>query len=356
MALGAQIPDEGFVLLLSDRPAERRALARAIGLVAACRAAETGDGLPPGRPRLAVLDLDAPALAAAEAVLDRAVPRLVLARRPHDGAGPSSTVSPPTAQVLPADAPRETVLAGIFAMLERAAQAERARARTLLARSGAATALVAELFDSAALGARIERAEIERGTGIVVEAVAEVGIRDWLHTVWRHDAGVYQHTLSVAGFAAAFGAVLGLSSADHRRFARAALLHDIGKSRIPAEILNKPGRLTPEEWRLMQRHPAIGADLLAEQGGTEPAVIAAVRHHHERLDGTGYPDGLAGAAISDLTRLVAICDVYSALTERRAYRTPIEPLAALAQMAGERGHLDPALLAAFRPVALAHAG
>lgn len=349
MALGAQIPDEGFVLLLSDRPAERRALARAIGLVAACRASDSGAGLPPGRPRLAVLDLDAPARAAAEAALDRAVPRLVLAREP--GECPS-----PAARTLPADAPRETVLAGIFAMLESAALAERTRTRTLLARGGAATALVADLFDSAALGARIDPAEIARGTEIVVEAVAEAGIRDWLQTVWRHDAGVYQHTLSVAGFAAAFGAVLGLGSADHRRFARAALLHDIGKARIPAEILNKPGRLTPEEWRLMQRHPAIGADLLAEQGGAEPAVIAAVRHHHERLDGAGYPDGLAGAAISDLTRLVAICDVYSALTERRAYRTPIEPLAALAQMGAERGHLDPDLLAAFRPVALAHAG
>lgn len=351
MALGAQIPDEGFVLLLSDRPAERQALARAIGLVAACRAAGSGDGLPPGRPRLAVVDLDTSALAAADAALDRAVPRLVLARGPGGPAAPS-----PTARILPPNAPRETVLAGIIAMLESVALAERTRARALAARGGAATALVAELFDSAALGARIDPAEIERGTEIVVEAVAEAGIRDWLHTVWRHDAGVYQHTLSVAGFAAAFGAVLGLGGADHRRFARAALLHDIGKSRIPAEILNKPGRLTPEEWRLMQRHPAIGADLLEEQGGTEPEVIAAVRHHHERLDGAGYPDGLAGAAIADLTRLVAICDVYSALTERRAYRAPIAPLAALAQMAGERGHLDPALLAAFRPVALAHAG
>lgn len=351
MALGAQIPDEGFVLLLSDRPAERRALARAIGLVSVCRAAGSGAGLPPGRPRLAVLDLPAPARAEAEAALDRRVPRLVLVRNPGESAVPS-----PAARTLPANAPRETVLAGIFAMLESAAQAEGTRARSLLAHSNAATALVADLFDSAALGARIEPAEIERGTAIVIEAVAEAGIRDWLHIVWRHDAGVYQHTLSVAGFAAAFGAVLGLGAADHRRFARAALLHDIGKSRIPTEILNKPGRLTTEEWRLMQRHPAIGADLLSEQGGTEAAVIAAVRHHHERLDGTGYPDGLADAAIPDLTRLVAICDVYSALTERRAYRSPIEPLAALAQMAGERGHLDPALLAAFRPVALAHAG
>jgi putative nucleotidyltransferase with HDIG domain len=356
VALGAQIPDEGFVLLLSDRPAERRALERAIGLVAACRAAESGAGLPPGRPRLAVLDLEAPALAAAEAALDRTVPRLVLARRPDADPGARSTPSASTAQVLPANAPRETVLAGIFALLESATQAERGRARSLLTRGRAATVLVADLFDSAALGARIEPAEIERGTAIVVEAVAEVGIRDWLDTVWRHDAGVYQHTLSVAGFAAAFGTVLGLGAADHSRLARAALLHDIGKSRIPAEILNKPGRLTPEEWRLMQRHPAIGADLLAEQGGTDPAVIAAVRHHHERLDGGGYPDGLVGAAISDLTRLVAICDVYSALTERRAYRASIEPPAALAQMAGDRGHLDPALLAAFRPVALAHAG
>ena len=350
MPLGARIEDDPFVLLLSDRPSERSALARAIGHVITCRTAEVGEALPGGEPRLAVIDLDAAGLATASSFLDqgawRSVPRLVLAR------GGSRPVRLPAAsRVLPAAAPRETVLAGIFAMIEAATRDARARGRKLHEQGAAATALVADLFDSAALGARIDPASVEQGTEIVLQAVSEVGIRTWLDIVWRHDVGVYQHTLSVAGYAAAFGATLGLNPADQGRLARAALLHDIGKSRIPAEILNKPGRLSPEEWRLMCRHPMIGADLLVAQGGVEPAVIDVVRHHHERIDGMGYPDRLAGPAISDLTRLTAICDVFSALTERRAYRRPLAPREALAAMEAERGHLDPVLLRAFAPVA-----
>lgn len=350
MPLGARIEDDPFVLLLSDRPSERSALARAIGHVITCRTAEVGEALPGGEPRLAVIDLDAAALATASSFLDqgawRSVPRLVLAR-----GGSRPVRLPGASRVLPAAAPRETVLAGIFAMIEAATRDARARGRKLHEQGAAATALVADLFDSAALGARIDPASVEQGTEIVLQAVSEVGIRTWLDIVWRHDVGVYQHTLSVAGYAAAFGATLGLNGGDQGRLARAALLHDIGKSRIPAEILNKPGRLSPEEWRLMCRHPVIGADLLVAQGGVEPAVIDVVRHHHERIDGIGYPDRLAGPAISDLTRLTAICDVFSALTERRAYRRPLAPSEALSAMEAERGHLDPVLLRAFAPVA-----
>ena len=351
MPLGAPIADDPFVLLLSDRPSERAALARAIDHVIRCRTVDVGEALPEGEPRLAVIDLDAAALAAAASILDqgawRRVPRLVLAR---GGARPTNL--PAASRVLPAATPRQTVLAGIFAMTEApATPVARAPGRQLQAQGAAATAIVADLFDSAALGARIDPAAIDQGTETVLEAVSEAGIRTWLEVVWRYDAGVYQHTLSVAGYAAAFGSILGLGSADHARLARAALLHDIGKSRIPAEILNKPGRLTPEEWRLMCRHPAIGADLLVAQGDTEPAVIEVVRHHHERMDGMGYPGRLTGAAISDLTRLTAICDVFSALTERRAYRRPMAPRDAFAAMEAERGHLDPVLLRAFAPVA-----
>ncbi len=353
MADGARLheEDDAFVLLLSDRPAERQVLARAIDLALGCRPLAPGEPLPTCPARLAVIDLDAAALAETAPLLDRgawhAVPRLVLAR-----IGCRPIRLPPGSRVLPAAATRETVLATAFAMIEAAAGDVRARGRRLHARAAAATALVADLFDSAALGARIDPAAVEQGTEIVVETVAEAGIRTWLDVVWRHDAGVYQHTLGVAGFAAAFGASMRLGAADHRRFARAALLHDIGKSRIPGEILNKPGRLSPEEWRLMQRHPVIGADLLLAQGDTDPPVVEVVRHHHERLDGAGYPDGLAGTEISDLVRLTAICDVFSALTERRSYRAPLDPRQALESMEADRGHLDPLLLRAFAAVAI----
>ena len=102
----------------------------------------------------------------------------------------------------------------------------------------------------------------------------------------------------------------------------------------------------------MQRHPEIGADLLRRQGDFEPTVIDVVLHHHERLDGKGYPNHLAGPAIRDLVRIVSICDVFSALTERRTYRQPATAAEALAIMLDSTGHLDPDLLRVFAPAML----
>ena len=345
-AASQRLSDDPFVLLISDRPAERAALVRAIALVMDCRSVAAGATIPAGRPHLVVLDLAPAEAAAIEPALARRgppVPRLVLLRG-------ESGLDAPHLRYVPAWAPRQMVLANVFAMIEAATRSAEARGRRLQGRSEAATAIVAELFDSAALGAGLQRADVERGTELVLAAVSEAGIAAWLTEVWRHDIGVYQHTLGVSGYAAAFGAQIGLGRGDLGRLVRAALLHDIGKSRIPAEILNKAGRLDPEEWRLMRRHPDIGADLLRAQGGFDDAVIGVVRHHHERLDGGGYPGGIAGAAISDLVRIVAICDVFSALTERRTYRRPSSAAEALAVMVDSQGHLDPDLLRAFAPV------
>lgn len=249
--------------------------------------------------------------------------------------------------------PHQIVLANVFAMIEEASRSADSRQRRLQAHVADATSIVADIFDSAALGANLRRADVDRGTELVLTAVSDAGIGAWLSAVWRHDIGVYQHTLGVAGHAATFGAQIGLSRNDLKRLIRAALLHDIGKSRIPTDILNKPGPLDPEEFRLMKRHPDIGATLLLGQSEFEPEVIDVVRHHHERLDGTGYPDRLSGGAISDLVRIVSICDVFSALTERRTYRQPASGAEALAIMVETRGHLDPDLLRAFRPAIMA---
>ncbi|MGH1572214.1 HD-GYP domain-containing protein [Methylobacterium sp. P31] len=350
MALGSpsRFSDGPFVLLISDRPSERAALERAIALVMNCRAVPAGAAMPPGRPHLVVLDLP-PAQAAklepALAFSGPPVPRLVLVR------GDPLPAAQHLRQ-LPAAAPRQLVLANVFSMIEEATRSAEMRQRRLQERVSGATAIVAEMFDSAALGAGLQRADVDRGTELVLAAISETGISAWLAEVWRHDIGVYQHTLGVAGHAATFGAQIGLSRIDLRRLVRSALLHDIGKSRIPIEILNKPGSLNPEEVRLMQRHPDIGADLLLAQGDFEDEVIDVVRHHHERLDGKGYPDRLAGAAVTDLVRIVTICDVFSALTERRTYRQPASAPEALAIMADSTGHLDPDLLRAFAPAML----
>ena len=341
--------EDPFVLLITDRLEARRALIRGIETVMRCRCRTVGSAEMERRPHLVVIDVEAAGVASAMAGACAAggnpVPSLILRR----GALPSQPALSPSGS-LPANASHETILCRIFEMIEAAARAAAMPEQRLRARSEAGTGIVVELFDSAALGAGLQPADADRGTDIVLEAVSEAGIGDWLAEVWRHDTGVYQHTLSVAGYAAAFGTRIGLRRTDHHRLAKAALLHDIGKARIPADILNKPARLSPEELRLMRRHPGIGADLLVEQGGFEPAVIDVVRHHHEKLDGTGYPDALRAEAIPDLVRIVSICDVFSALTEKRLYREPIDTADALKSMARMRGHLDTALLRAFEPV------
>lgn len=345
---------DGFVLLVTDDIQRTRSLARGVDRLAPCRYAAPGDRLPPERPLLLVVDIGPgrPEHVEAVAVLVRrtrtgAIPSLHLSR----GAGmPARRADDPLLRILPADAARSVVFAAMLEMIDLGARGRAERARRLEGRAGAATGLVTGLFAGAGAGEALSPSEAERGTETVLEAVFDVGIRAWLDIVWKHDAGVYAHTLSVAGFAAAFGAQIGLAGPDHRVLAKAALLHDIGKSRIPVAILNKPAALDPDEERVMRTHAAVGADLLAAQGGFAPQIVDVVRHHHEKLDGSGYPDGLTGEAISDLVRIVTLCDIFSALTERRPYRAPLSATEAVSIMTGMRGQLDRSLMHAFAPV------
>jgi HD-GYP domain-containing protein (c-di-GMP phosphodiesterase class II) len=132
----------------------------------------------------------------------------------------------------------------------------------------------------------------------------------------------------------------------------AATLHDIGKARIPLSILDKPGRLDPDEEEIIRRHPVIGHDLLKGMSGITPEILDGVRHHHEYLDGSGYPDGLKGGQISDLVRLLTISDIFAALIEARPYRAPMPRPDAYEILRGMEGKLEGALVRAFRNVAL----
>ena len=145
-------------------------------------------------------------------------------------------------------------------------------------------------------------------------------MREWLTTVGCHHNETYRHCLFVTGFAVSFAQHLGMREDDQRRLARAALLHDVGKAFIPVAILDKPGELTEEETAEVREHPRRGYDALAAQGGFPPEMLDVVLHHHEFLDGTGYPNGLSGSQISDIVRLTTIVDIYAALVEKRAYR------------------------------------
>jgi HD-GYP domain-containing protein (c-di-GMP phosphodiesterase class II) len=120
---------------------------------------------------------------------------------------------------------------------------------------------------------------------------------------------------------------------------------------VPVAILDKQGKLTEEEVAEIRQHPRRGYDALAAQGGFPPEMLDVVLHHHELLDGTGYPNRLAGNQISDIVRLTTIVDIYAALVEKRAYRMPFTHAKAFSIMEGMGGKLDQQLLQAFRPVA-----
>jgi len=207
------------------------------------------------------------------------------------------------------------------------------------------------IYNAAARGAHVSRTSVDDATASAMAAIAEGGIRQWLDVVWTYDEATYQHCLLVTGLAAAFAASLQFARSDQENVTRAALLHDLGKAKVALAILNKSEALTSEETAIMRAHARIGYDLLREQGEYEPQILEVVLRHHELLDGSGYPDGLAGPQINDLVRLVTICDVYAALIERRAYKPAIEPAAAFKILEKMEGKVEGALVRAFLQVA-----
>jgi putative nucleotidyltransferase with HDIG domain len=150
------------------------------------------------------------------------------------------------------------------------------------------------------------------------------------------DGDTYRHSLEVAATATLLGRRLGLSRAELVEVELGALLHDVGKLRLPPELLTKPGPLTEEEVRLVRLHPEWGSDMVVRIPGLE-AVALIVRLHHERPDGLGYPHGLTHDRIPMATRIVSVCDAYGAMTKRRPYSAPLDLDAALGELERNRG-------------------
>ncbi|MBK3869168.1 DUF3391 domain-containing protein [Pseudomonas stutzeri] len=162
------------------------------------------------------------------------------------------------------------------------------------------------------------------------------------------DEYTYMHSVAVCALMVALGRQLGLSEHEVQEAGLAGLLHDIGKMAMPLDVLNKPGKLSDDEYAIMRSHPERGhAMLLAADTAVSEAVLDVCLHHHEKIDGTGYPHGLAGEQISQLARMGAICDVYDAITSDRPYKRAWDASGSLARMAQWQGHFDTKLLHAF---------
>ncbi len=216
----------------------------------------------------------------------------------------------------------------------------------------AAHEVMVKIFQKLPAGVPLTFKDIVEAENKILKAIKHSSLREWLTTVGCHHNDSYRHCLFVTGFAVAFAQHLGMREDDQRRLARAALLHDVGKAFVPVAILDKPGTLSDAETIEIRKHPRLGYDALAAQGGFPPEMLDVVLHHHEFLDGTGYPDGLSGNQISDIVRLTTIVDIYAALVEKRAYRLPFTHAKAFAIMEQMGGKLDQHLLHAFRPVTL----
>jgi putative nucleotidyltransferase with HDIG domain len=255
--------------------------------------------------------------------------------------------------IIPRPLQESTVFSVIDSLLVRA------RKETWTTRFGAeAGGLVAgtdaleHLFQFAVAGTKLTQFELYDRGDTVIDTLADTGLGRWVEAVKAHHSQTFRHSLLVTGVAVGFGQHLGMRRDDLRRLAVSGLVHDIGKAAIPLNLLEKPGALTKEETTIVREHTTLGRDILLRQGGFSPEMIDVVTHHHEMLDGSGYPDGLAGEAIKDLVRLVTISDIFAALIEQRAYKLPMPNEVAYAHLATMHGKLDMSLVDAFRPIAM----
>lgn len=207
------------------------------------------------------------------------------------------------------------------------------------------------IFSAALLEDAPDLELVETAGTAIIERIEEVGLTQWLEVVRMHHSQTYQHSLIVTSVAVSFGQQLGLNDADKKRLASAGLLHDIGKARIPIEILEKPAALDDDEMAIMRTHPLLGYDALKGVRGLNPDMLDLVVHHHEYLDGSGYPHGLKGNEISDLNRTITIADIFGALIERRAYKPPMPGGDAYRILEGMGDKLDRDLVREFLPIA-----
>ena len=204
------------------------------------------------------------------------------------------------------------------------------------------------MFQEARMGNSIKISE----AAPLVDAIAESVTRNpgamlSLTRMKNKDNYTYLHSVAVCALMIALGKQLKYTG-DLQSLGMAGLLHDVGKMAIPEDVLNKPGKLTDEEFNIIKAHPLRGWEMLKESFDVDEIALDVCLHHHEKVDGRGYPDGLAGDAISLVAKMGAVCDVYDAITSDRCYKKGWEPGEALKKMAEwKHGHFDEQVFNAF---------
>lgn len=225
-------------------------------------------------------------------------------------------------------------------------EGELVQARVVQARAKQA---VMDMFAEARMGNALPTGAIAGLVDEIDQSVARnSGALLSLVRLKNKDDYTYLHSVAVCALMLALGRQLGLPQRLSSTLGMAGLLHDVGKMAIPSEVLDKPGRLTDDEFEIIKSHPEHGWGLLRQAQIEDEIVLDVCRHHHERVDGTGYPDGLSGEALSLYARMGAVCDVYDAVTSNRCYKAGWAPADALRKMAGwQDGHFDERIFKAF---------
>lgn len=206
---------------------------------------------------------------------------------------------------------------------------------------------VKAMFDDVRLGKAVDTESANSLVGDIDEIVdANSAAMLSIARLKTHDDYTFMHSVAVAALMLALAKKLQLDEKTTQLAGLAGLVHDLGKAFMPLDVLNKPGRLTDDEFDIMKKHPQVGAQAV-EKSGMADEVIDVVLHHHEKINGSGYPHGLKGEQISVLSRMGAICDVYDAVTSNRPYKEPWDPSVALRRMASWDGHFDKKIFNTF---------
>ncbi|GAB1394518.1 cyclic di-GMP phosphodiesterase [Rhodocyclaceae bacterium] len=254
-------------------------------------------------------------------------------------------------------ATKQEAEAGIDKVLEQIAPPRPVEARVSMAdeikRAAKICAKSKEAVVSMFQEARMGKAVDHEAAGALVDEISSSVMRNpgaliSLARLRSADDYTYMHSVAVCALMVALARQLALDDKQTRDAGMAGLLHDLGKALMPMEVLNKPGKLTDEEFRIIKSHPVEGHRMLVEGGGAGEVSLDVCLYHHEKVDGSGYPKGLKGDEISLFAKMGAVCDVYDAITSNRPYKSGWDPAESIRKMTEwSKGHFDERVFQAF---------